>query len=394
MTIRRQPSSRLNAISESRIREMTRLALEHDAINLSQGYPDFDTPAEVREAAVQAILGGDNQYAITWGLRPLREAIADYLRRQYAPHFDWVDPDKHVTVTCGVTEGITAGLVGAVEPGEEVVIVEPAHENYAPAVHFAGGSPVFVPLLPPDYVLDVDRVRQAVTERTKAIVINSPHNPSGRVFTESELEGLATVCREHDLIAVTDEIYDRILYDGRTHIPLATLPDMAERTVTVGGLSKTFAITGWRLGYAVAREPWSTALRTVHDFTTICAPTPLQVAGVTAFGLPESFYEQQLVEYHQRRAAMMEMLDAAGFEARSPEGSYYVLASFDAWDFPGTASDFAQWLTRDIGVAVVEGNSFYATAGLGERTVRFAFAKKLETLKQARERLVKGFRAR
>lgn len=394
MTTDLRPASRLGGIAESFIREMTRLALDHGAINLGQGFPDFGTPAEVRAAAAQAILNEHNQYAITWGIRPLREAVADSLRRRFAPGFDWVDPEQHVTITCGVTEGIVAALMASVEPGDEVIIIEPAHENYAPAARFAGGMPVFVPLLPPDYPLDFDRLLAAISPRTKVIIVNTPHNPSGRVFTQAEMEGLATLCLEYDLLAVTDEIYDRILYDGRAHIPLATLPGMAERTVTIGGLSKTFAVTGWRLGYAVAQEPWSTALRTVHDFTTICAPTPLQHAGVAAYALPESFYEAQLADYHRRRDEMMSILDAAGFDARLPEGAYYVLAGYEAWDFPGDADEFARWLTREVGVAVVAGSSFYATPGLGTRQVRFAFAKKAETLAAARERLVRGFEVR
>lgn len=394
MTTDLRPASRLGGMTESQIREMTRLALDHGAINLAQGFPDFGTPIEVRAAAAQAVLNDLNQYAVTWGIRPLREAIAEDLRRRYAPAFDWVEPERHVTVTVGVTEGIVSTLMAAVEPGDEVIIIEPAHENYAPATRFAGGGPVFVPLLPPDYPLDLDRLWAAVSPRTKAIVVNTPHNPSGRVFTAAEMEGIAVLCHEHDLLAVTDEIYDRILYDGRLHIPLATLPGMAERTVTIGGLSKTFAITGWRLGYAVAPEPWSTALRTIHDFTTICAPTPLQHAAVAAYALPESFYEAQLADYHWRRDEMMSILQAAGFEARVPEGAYYVLAGYEAWDFPGDAADFSRWLTREVGVAVVPGSSFYATPGLGRREVRFAFAKKAETLAAARERLVRGFEAR
>ncbi|HYN89506.1 MAG TPA: aminotransferase class I/II-fold pyridoxal phosphate-dependent enzyme [Ardenticatenaceae bacterium] len=389
-----RPAPRLRELAESQIREMTRLALAHEAINLAQGFPDFGTLAEVRAAAAEAIEAEHNQYSITWGVRPLREAIASALRQRYAPGFDWVVPDRHVSVSCGVTEGIVTALMASVDRGDEVIIIEPAHENYLPATRFAGATPVFVPLLPPDYLLDEERLRAVVSSRTRALILNTPHNPTGRVFTAHELGVIAGLCREHDLLAITDEIYDRILYDGRPHVPPATLPGMAERTITVGGLSKTFAITGWRLGYAVAPEPWSRAMRTVHDFTTICAPTPLQYAGAAAFRLPESFYQQQLADYHWRRAEMMSILAASGFDARPPEGAYYVMAGYDAWDFPGDSDAFARWLAREVGVAVVPASSFYATPGLGAREVRFAFAKKPETLAEARQRLTAGFERR
>ena len=392
MTTHRKPSGRLDGMRESQIREMTRLALECDAINLSQGFPDFDPPEEVQEAAARAVRDGVNQYTVTWGTPALRQAIATSLRDRYQPAFDWLDPDRHVTVTCGVTEAIVSVLMSVIEDGDEVLIIEPAHENYGPATRFAGGTPVFVPLLPPDYPLDIERVRAAVTARTKVILVNTPNNPTGRVFTQRELESIADLVREHDLLVVTDEIYDRILYDGRPHIPIATLAGMDERTITVGGLGKTFAMTGWRLGYAVAYSGWSTALRTIHDFTTICAPAPLQEAAVTALGLPESFYERQLEDYHARRESIMATLATTGFEAAAPEGAYYVLANYRGWNTELNAREFARWLTRTVGVAVVDGPSFYETSGLGEGLVRFAFAKKLETLERVRETLTKGFR--
>ncbi len=395
MTSRGKTAAKLEHLSESWIREMTRIALECGAINLSQGYPDFDPPREVREAAAKAVLEGPNQYAITWGLAELREAIAADLKSRYAPHFDWLDPDLNITITCGVTEGIVAALMAIADPGDEVIIIEPAHENYTPAVRFAGARPIYVPLLPPHYALDVERLEAAVTASSKAIILNTPHNPSGRVLGREELEGVARICIEHDLVAVTDEIYDRILYDGREHIPLATLPEMDKRTITVGGLSKTFAITGWRLGFFVAREPWATGARTVHDFTTICAPTPLQAAGAAAYSLGEEFYARQLDDYHARRDLMMEILPAAGFTPTgTPEGAYYIMAGYEEWNHPGESNDFALWLAREVGVAVVGGSHFYHTPGLGEREVRFAFAKKLETLEQARDRLLEGIKAK
>ncbi len=394
MTTDRRPSSRLDGMKESQIREMTRLALECGAINLSQGFPDFEPPAEIREAAARAIDAGGNQYSVTWGIASLREAIATSYRERFSPHFDWVDPEKHVTVTCGVTEGIVDALMATLDPLDEVIIIEPAHENYGPAARFAGAVPRFVPLPAPDYALDAGQLERAVTSRTKAILLNAPHNPTGRVFTAEELEGMASLCRRHDLVLITDEIYDRILYDDRVHVPPATLPGMAERTITVSGLGKTYAVTGWRLGFVVAPEPWSTALRTVHDFLTICAPAPLQEAALAAFRLPESYYDRQLVEYHERREAMLDALAKSGFRASRPEGAYYVLADYDAWDFSEDAETFARWLTREVGVAVVDGSSFYETPGEGRRVVRFAFAKKLETIAAARERLVAGFESK
>ncbi len=390
----RSPSSRLDGLRQSQIREMTRLAIESGAVNLSQGFPDFQPPSEVREAAAHAVREGPNQYAVTWGLPELRQSIAESLRGRHAPALDWIDPAEHVTVTCGVTEGIVSALMGIVDRDDEVVIVEPAHENYAPATRFAGATPVFLPLEPPEYGLDRDRLRAAITSRTKVVLLNTPHNPTGRVLTRDELGAVADACLEHDLVAVTDEIYDRILYDGREHIPLATLPGMKERTITVSGLSKTFAITGWRLGYVVTPEPWSSAVRTVHDFTTICAPTPLQHAGVAAYALPGSFYARQLEEYHGRRDVMMRILRECGFEADAPQGAYYVLASYDAWGFDGSVDEFSRWLTCEVGVAVVAGTHFYETAGLGEKQVRFAFAKRLETLEEARRRLASAFQKR
>jgi aspartate/methionine/tyrosine aminotransferase len=383
-----QPAQRLTGLQESVIREMTRLAYEHDAINLSQGYPDFPAPATVKQAAMAAIEADANQYSITWGRPALRQAIAAKLSRQY--DMDWVDPDVHVTVTCGVTEAIVVALLAVANPGDEVVIIEPFHENFLPATIFSSARPVFVPLEPPDFQLDPDRLRAAFSPRTRAIIINTPHNPTGRVFTLTELTAIAELCQEFDAVAITDEIYEHIVYESHTHIPLATLPGMAERTVTIGGLSKTFAITGWRLAYAVAAEPWSTALRTVHDFTTICAPTPLQDAGAVALTLPDSYYDSLRAAYTERRDCMLSQLVQVGFAVRPPEGAYYVMADFSAITSDGAQGDdvaFARWMTTRARVAVVPGSSFYRTPGLGTSAVRFAFPKRLETLEIAGERM-------
>lgn len=383
------PAQRLSDMRESFIREMTRLAITYKAINLSQGFPDFDPPKEVIQAAHQALDSGMNQYGITWGSAPLRQAIAAKMKRWYGLEFD---PDQHITVTCGVTEAISDTLMGTINPGDEVIIIEPFHEGYLPAVIFAGGTPRFCSLEPPDYVLDPGKLRAAFNSHTRAILLNSPHNPSGRVFSRDELGGLAKLCTEFDVIAVTDEIYEHILYDGHKHIPLATLPGMLERTVTISGFGKTFAATGWRLGYACALDPLSTAIRTVHDFTTICAPVPLQAACVAALSLPDFYYAQLKSDYAARRTKIMSILEGARLTAQPPEGAYYVMADFDAWNFPGDDYEFARMLPKEYGVAVVPGSCFYATPGLGKRQIRFAFAKKLETLQAAEDRLSRNHR--
>jgi len=377
-------ATRLEGMRESFIREMTRLALTHNAINLSQGFPDYDAPREVVEAAKAALDSGLNQYGITWGVPALRQAIAETMLKRYNLVFD---PDRHVTVTCGVTEAMTTIFMSLLNHGDEVVVIEPFHEGYQPQIKFAGGTPRFAELEAPGYVLDADRIRAAITPRTKAIILNTPHNPTGRVFTREELEGVAKLCQEFDLVAITDEIYDRIIYDGRQHIPIATLPGMAERTITVGGFGKTYAVTGWRLGYVCAPEPFSGGIRTVHDFTTICAPVPLQHAAVAALHLPESYYEKTIREFTERRALIMPALEMLNFKAQMPEGSYYAMADFSAWNFEGDDFEFARWMPAHLGVAVVPGSCFYGTPGRGKTTVRFAFAKQLTTIEAAIARL-------
>lgn len=382
-----KPADRLTSLTESVIREMTRLAIEHRAINLSQGFPDFPAPAAVKEAAIRAIESDINQYTITWGSRTLRQAIADKMERFYGIV---ADPDAHVTVTVGVTEALLAAIMGTVNPGEEVIILEPYHETYLPAVVFAGAEAVFVPLEPPEFRVDMERLREAFGPRTKAIIVNTPHNPTGRVFTREELEGIAALCQEFDVLAITDEIYEHIIYDGREHIPLATLPGMAERTITISGMGKTYAVTGWRLGYAVALDPWSTALRTVHDFSTVCAPAPLQEAAIAALHFGPDYYAELITDYTARRDSMMAVLRENGFSAHTPQGAYYVMADFTGTGFEGDDFAFARWLATEVGVAVVPGSSFYYTPGLGHSSVRFAFPKQLETIEMAGERLAAG----
>jgi aspartate/methionine/tyrosine aminotransferase len=390
------PAQRLVGLTESVIREMTRLAEKHEALNLSQGFPDFDPPPRVLVAAAEALRGGYNQYAVTWGSARLRAALGDKYVRWYGMA---MDPETDVTITCGVTEAIIAALLSVVDPGDRVVILEPAHENYLAGVLFAGGEPIWVPLPPPDFTLDEAQLRAAFAQQPRAIIINTPHNPTGRVFTREELGLIAKLCIEYDTIAITDEIYEHILYDGREHVPLATLPGMAERTITTSGLSKTYAATGWRVGWVIAPPALSNAVRTVHDFLTICAPTPLQEASAVALGLPDAYYAELAQAYTARRDRMMAILEDSGFRAAPPEGAYYVMADFSevqadlaryARGLQGGQGDdvaFARWLTIERKVAVVPGSSFYHDPALGRKLVRFAFPKRLETLEEAGRRL-------
>jgi aminotransferase len=381
-----QPAKRLEGLTESVIREMTRLALKHEAINLSQGFPDFDPPPELLDAAADALRQGYNQYTITWGAPRLRARIAEQYARLYGFN---VDPDTDVTITCGVTEAVIAALMSVVNPGEKVVILDPSHENYVAGVTFAGGEVIWVAMTPPRYDLDEDSLREAFSQKPRAIILNTPHNPTGRVFSRETLQLLASLCLEHDTIAITDEIYEHIRYDGRQHIPIATLPEMAERTITISGVTKTYAVTGWRVAWAIAPPGLSNALRTVHDFLTICAPAPLQEAAAFALTLPDDYYARVAQDYHLRRDKMMAVLEEAGFRALVPEGAYYVMADYA--DIQPDMDDvtFSNWLTTQKGVAVVPGSSFYrGNPQLGRNTVRFAFPKQLETLEQARLRLI------
>ncbi len=382
-----QTAERITHFKESVIREMTRLAMKHEAINLSQGFADFDAPLEIRQAAAEAVMGAKNQYSPTWGYPPLRQKLAEL----YTARLGWtVDPDRHVTVTCGVTEAINAAMLAILNPGDEVVIIEPAHENYIPSAIFAGARPVAVALEAPAYRLDAERLAAAITPRTKALILNTPHNPTGRVFDAEEMAGVVEVVVKHDLVLITDEIYDCILYDGRRHICPGSLEPLKERTITVSGLGKTFAVTGWRLGHVVAPDRLSAAVRPVHDFLTVCAPTPLQVAAVTALSMSQEYYDTITVEYHQRRELMMDILHEMGFDAPIPEGAYYVLADYSRVPTPQAQLDsmqFALWLVQEVGVAVVPGTVFYSLPGYGEHSVRFAFPKKLETLRAAGERM-------
>lgn len=378
---------RTHTFTESVIREMTRIAQLHEAVNLAQGFPDFPMPEPMKDAACTAIQADVNQYAVTWGSAALRNGIAEKYRRFHGME---VNPDTEVTVTCGATEAMAATFLALLDPGDEVIIFEPYYENYGPDAILAGAVPKFVPLEPPHWTFDPDRLKQAITRKTKAIVVNTPHNPTGRVFTRAECDAIAHLARERDLWVITDEIYEHIRYAGEHHA-IATWPGMRERTVTISGLSKTFSCTGWRLGYAIAPPALTAAIRKVHDFLTVGAPAPLQAAGAVAMAFDPDYYNHLALDYRARRAMLVDALSDAGFTFTVPEGAYYVLADFSALSDKDDVT-FARWLAEEVGVAVVPGSSFFHDREQGRQLVRFAFCKKFETLRRASTRLA-GLRA-
>ncbi len=382
-------SKRVQGFTESVIREMTRINNQHNGINLAQGMPNFPPPKEVLEAAHRAIDGDFHQYAITWGTPGLRRAIADKYRKFYRME---LDPDRHITVCCGSTETMLATLLAVLNPGDEVIIFEPFYENYGPGCIIAGAEPVFVPLEPPDFGFDPDRLARAVSSRTRAIIFNSPNNPSGKVFSRAELQMIADLCLKHDLLAITDEIYEHIVYDGEGHIPIATFPGMADRTITISGISKSYSVTGWRVGYAIANPELSVGIRRAHDFITVGAPHPLQEAAVTALGLPDSYYVSLREGYQARRDLLFGKVVEAGFVAYKPKGAYYILTDVAHWLKEYNCRDdheFAMFLVKDVGVATVPGSSFYAHAELGRTKIRFCFPKTDDMLIEAGRRLQK-----
>jgi aspartate/methionine/tyrosine aminotransferase len=376
-------SAKASSFTESVIRDMTRMANLHGAINLGQGFPDFPAPQDVKDAAVRAIAEDHNQYPITWGVPAFREAIAAKYFRDYGMA---VDPETEVCVTCGSTEAMIAAMLGVLDPGDEVVIFEPFYENYGPDAILSGAVPRFVTLRPPDWTFDDQELRAAFGDRTRAIVINTPNNPTGKVFTREELVLIAELCERHDAVALTDEIYEHILYDGARHVPIATIPGMQDRTVTIGALSKTYSVTGWRVGWALAPRPLMDGIRKVHDFLTVAAATPLQVAGVTALELPASYYDETVAAYTERRDVIMDTLDACGFRASAPKGAYYVMADVSHLGL-GDDVATARHLVEEVGVAAVPGSSFFSRPADGAHLLRFAFCKRIETLQTAGERL-------
>ncbi|HEX6510841.1 MAG TPA: aminotransferase class I/II-fold pyridoxal phosphate-dependent enzyme [Chloroflexota bacterium] len=374
-------SRKASLFTESVIRDMTRQILQYhpsDGVNLAQGFPDFAAPEAVKEAAVQAIRDDYNQYAITWGQPPLRQAIAEKYGQAWGRT---IDPEREITVCCGATETMLASIMAIIDPGDEVVCFSPFYENYGPDCILSGATPRFITLHEPDWSIDLAELRTAFNSRTRGIIVNTPHNPTGKVYSRAELEEIARLCVEHDAVAFTDEIYEHLVYEGE-HVSIATLPGMADRTVTISGLSKTFSVTGWRLGFAIASPVLTDAIRKVHDFMTVGAAAPLQMAAAAALHLPASYYDKLLADYRQRRDFLLPVLAELGFQVFQPHGAYYVMTDVTSFGAINDV-DFATHLVRDVGVATVPGSSFYHEPSLGRTKIRFAFPKKMETLERA-----------
>ena len=382
-------SAKAEQFTESVIRDMTRQALRYNAINLAQGFPDFPAPEELKRAAQEAVASDINQYAITWGSRDLREGIAAKVAQWQGLK---VDPETEITVCCGATEAMIASLLAIVNPGDEVIVFEPFYENYGADAILSGAVPRYVPLHPPEtpdaeWTFDPAELRAAFNQRTRALILNTPNNPTGKVFNHSELEAIRDLCVEFDVIAITDEIYEHILYDGAKHISLATTDGMAERTVTINGMSKTYSVTGWRVGWTIAPPDLTSAIRKVHDFLTVGAAAPLQAAGAVALALERSYYQHLSDDYLVRRNQLLSALRAAGLTAYRPRGAYYIMTNIAGFNFRDDL-EFTRYLVAEIGVAAVPGSSFYQN-DLGSQQVRFAFCKRQETLAAAAERLIK-----
>jgi aspartate/methionine/tyrosine aminotransferase len=403
---RRMLSAKAEQFTESVIREMTRLALEHQAVNLSQGFPDFAAPAEIKEAARQAIADDINQYAITWGAKALRDAIVEKFERTQGIR---VDPEREITICCGSTEAMMSSMMAIINPGDEIVVFEPYYENYGPDAILSGATPRFVKLRPPDWTFDEKELAAAYGPHTKAIILNTPNNPTGKVFTRAELEFISGLCVRWNAFCITDEIYEHILYDGAEHISMAQIDGMRERTIVINGMSKTYSVTGWRVGWAIAPAKATAAIRKVHDFLTVGAAAPLQQAGAIALKSPDSYYQNLAKSYREKRERLLKILTGAGFTVFKPRGAYYIMTDIAGFDFNDGRSNsekttndvaFAKFLVEKVGVAVVPGSSFYGNPADGSSQVRFTFCKKESTLAAAEERLARlpehlaDFRAR
>jgi aspartate/methionine/tyrosine aminotransferase len=376
-------SDRTAQFTESVIREMTRLAIRHGAVNLAQGFPDFPAPVDLKKAAIEAIEADHNQYSITWGTKAFREAIAHKYARTYNLE---LDPEREITVCCGATEGMAASLLATTNPGDEVIVFEPFYESYHPDTLLCGAVRKLVKLHAPDWHFDTVELRRAFSPRTKAIIVNTPHNPTGKVFTREELMQIASLCQEFDALAITDEIYEHIVYDGREHIPIITLPGMRERTILINSLSKTFSVTGWRVGWMAAAPELTETIRKVHDFLTVNAPTPLQYAGAEALTHHYDYFNNLSNVYAGRRRAALDMLESAGFRCHVPGGAYYVMTDIAGFG-AGDDVSFARHLVEHCGVAGVPGSSFYFDKSSGSSQIRFCFCKNYETLSLAGQKL-------
>jgi len=378
-------SYKASQFTESVIREMTRLAMEHQAINLSQGFPDFAAPDVLKKAAADAIFADLNQYAITWGAKNFRDALV-YKTKKFMG-ID-IDPEREITVSCGSTEAMIDVLLAVINPGDEVVVFEPFYENYGPDAIISGATPRYVQLRRPDWSFDEKELAAAFNNHTKAIIINTPNNPTGKVFSREELRFIADLCQKWDVLAITDEIYEHIIYDGAKHVSPITLDGMRERTIVVNGMSKTYSVTGWRVGYIIAPPGITGAIRKMHDFLTVGAPAPLQDAGATALRLPDAYYDELARHYQARRDRLMKMLEDAGLNPMLPKGAYYIMCDIGKWGYPNDI-EFSKFLVKDIGVATVPGSSFFSDPAAGKDIIRFTFCKKEETLRAAEERLKK-----
>jgi aspartate/methionine/tyrosine aminotransferase len=381
---RRMLSAKAEQFTESVIREMTRLAMKHGAVNLSQGFPDFAAPAEIKEAARQAIADDINQYAITWGAKPLRDAIVEKFERTQGVRYD---PEREITICCGSTEAMMSTMLAIINPGDEIVVFEPFYENYGPDAILSGATPRFVKLKTPDWTFDEKELTAAFGPRTKAIILNTPNNPTGKVFSRGELEFIRDLCARWNAFCITDEIYEHILYDGAEHISMACIDGMRDRTIVINGMSKTYSVTGWRVGWALAPPEATQSIRKVHDFLTVGAAAPLQQAGAIALKSPQSYYEKLAKDYTVRRERLLKILASAGFTVFKPRGAYYIMTDISRFGFPDDVA-FAKYLVEKVGVAVVPGSSFYNDARDGASQVRFTFCKKESTLAAAEERLL------
>lgn len=383
--LRKRISQKAGTFTESVIREMTRLAVKHNCVNLAQGMPDFPCPEELKKAAHRAIDDDINQYAITWGDKPFRDAISAKYKRWMNVEYD---PETEITVTCGGTEGMISTMLALVDPEDEVIVFEPYYENYGPDAILAGARPRYVSLSPPNWDFDEKELEAAFNSRTRALVLNTPHNPTGKVFSKAELEVIAKLCQKHKVYVFTDEPYEHITFDDTVHVSMASLPGMRDLTVSVNSLSKTYSVTGWRLGTVLAPPELTGAIRKVHDFLTVGAAAPLQRAGAFAMGLPESYYEKLGKDYATRRDTMLQILDECGIPYFKPAGAYYVFCDISKFGFADDVK-FTEFMVKDVGVAVVPGSSFFRPGDRGSNFIRFCFAKKPETLEAARERLLK-----